>query len=113
VELVLEKLNLGFAGVKAVFVSEAHLRSFLALDVSPHRGCARRADPVSVIAATPKGEQARARRDELGSQEVRGRALQAIDHSCHHRVGSAFYKPVYVIWHNLQAVNRYLQIFGL
>jgi hypothetical protein len=40
VELVLEKLNLGFVGVKAVFVSESHLLS-LALDVFAHYGCTR------------------------------------------------------------------------
>jgi len=31
-ELVLEKLNLGFGWVEAVFVGEAHLLSLLALD---------------------------------------------------------------------------------
>jgi len=40
VEPVIEKLNLGFVGVKSVFVSEAHLLS-LALDVFAHYGCSR------------------------------------------------------------------------
>jgi len=46
-ELVLEKPTLGFRGVEAVFVSEAHLLSFLTLDAFAHYGCARRADRAS------------------------------------------------------------------
>ena len=37
-ELVLEKQNLGFGRVEVVFVSEAHLVSFLALGVFAHHG---------------------------------------------------------------------------
>src|SRR5215469_520342 len=69
VELVLEKLNLGLVGVQAVFVAEAHLLSLVTLDVFAHHGCARRADPASVIDVALKGSQARARRDGLGSQD--------------------------------------------
>ena len=65
-ELVLEKLNLGLVGVKAVFVGQAHLLALVTLDVFAHH---RRADAASVIAVAPKGRQARARRDELGSQD--------------------------------------------
>ena len=79
-KLVLEKVNLGSVWVEAVFVSEAHLLSLLTLDVLAHSGCARRADDASAIAAAPTDRQARAERNELGSQDVRGKALQAIDH---------------------------------
>jgi len=69
-ELVLEKLNLGFARVESVFVSEAHLLSLLAFafDRFAHHGCAHRADRASVIAAAPESRRTRPQSDERGSQ---------------------------------------------
>jgi hypothetical protein len=40
-KLVLEKVNLGSVWVQTVFVSEAHLLSFLALDGLAHHGADR------------------------------------------------------------------------
>jgi len=106
VELVLEELNLGFRWEEAIFVSEAHLVhlvSFPALDLLAHHGFAHRADRASVIAAAPEGRQAQ--RDEFGSQDVRGRALQAIGHFCHAPCWVCFYKQVYAIRRDRQAVR--------
>src|SRR5215472_2650794 len=71
VELVLEKLNLGFRQVEAVSVGEAHLPSFLALDRFAHHSFAHRADGASVTAAAPESRQTRAqkRRTRSARQE--------------------------------------------
>ena len=53
VELTLEKLNLSSGRVEAVFISKAHLLSFLGLDVFAHHGFTHRADRASVVAAAP------------------------------------------------------------